>query len=110
MGLMLRLLLFAISFVSLVGISHMISSPKQTSGAIKMYFIEQCGHCDVLKPVWDIFKKSRPHAQMVNCGEVSCKGITAYPTIIGTTAAGVEIEFDGDRTLNELVKFEKKLM
>ena len=47
---------------------------------------------------------------MVNCGEVSCKGITAYPTIIGTTSAGVEIEFDGDRTLNELVKFEKKLM
>lgn len=78
------------------------------------YFLPGCGWCQKFMPEWEKFEKLAKDAGIdtekvnaqENAEEVSKKGITAFPTI-HVVKAGKPVEYEGERTADELMKFAK---
>lgn len=73
-----------------------------------LYYTTDCEHCKTLLNIWDEFtqkmKKNNIEVQKINCEGDKCPEIMAFPTIILHKKTS-KIEFDGERTLEGLIKF-----
>ncbi len=82
-----------------------------------LYYAEWCPHCKTIKPAFKEWAKNgfvtaagkQVKVRMVEQGEnpeeVQAKGIKGFPTFILETAEGKTVEFQGDRTPEEYLKF-----
>ena len=88
------------------------------SSEIILYYAMWCGHSRSFLPEWEKFeeyaKTNLPNIRVskVRCedgNETTCsqKGINGYPTVMLYLKSGEEKLYEGDRTLNGLIKFVK---
>ncbi len=82
-----------------------------------LYYAEWCPHCKTIKPAFQEWAKNgfvtaagrQVKVRMVEQGEnpeeIQAKGIKGFPTFILSTAEGKTVEFQGDRTPEEYLKF-----
>jgi thiol-disulfide isomerase/thioredoxin len=82
-----------------------------------LYYAEWCPHCKTIKPAFKEWAKNgfvtaagkQVKVRMVEQGEnpeeVQAKGIKGFPTFVLETAEGKTVEFQGDRTPEEYLKF-----
>lgn len=91
------------------------SNPDQTHEII-LYYAMWCGYSKMFLPEWEKFvehsKKNFPHLKVTSLrceggDEASCqqKGVEGYPTVILYSKEGKETLFQGERTLDGLIKF-----
>ena len=88
-----------------------------TGKNLVLFYADWCGHCKNIKPVWDSASKkiSNENVKMVkvNCGEDNSKhtqivekyNIQGFPTIKLLNNGKVEEDYNGGRSVNDLVKF-----
>ena len=81
---------------------------KDQNAEIVMYYHPHCGHCTTFKPIFKEFKADRSHVKMIDCSKEQCEGIDAFPTVLGFKN-GNRVEYQGNRTIESLVKFENSL-
>ena len=82
-----------------------------------LYYAEWCPHCKTVKPAFAEWSKNgfvtaagrnvkvRMVEQSENPEEIASKGIKGIPTFLLETADGKKVEFQGDRTTDEYLKF-----
>jgi thiol-disulfide isomerase/thioredoxin len=82
-----------------------------------LYYAEWCPHCKTIKPAFQEWSKNgfvtaagkNVKVRMVEQGEhpeeVAAKGIKGFPTFMLQTAEGKTVEFQGDRTPEQYLKF-----
>lgn len=82
-----------------------------------LYYAEWCPHCKVVKPAFQEWAKNgfvtaagknvtvRMVEQSEKPDEVASKGIKGFPTFLLETAEGKKVEFQGERTPEEYLKF-----
>lgn len=85
---------------------------RKADKTLLLYFQPWCGYCKNFMPVWDQLKQYRStynlDMQAINCEEhpMLCErdNITGYPTLRLVSGNKI-IEYQGDRSLNDLLKF-----
>lgn len=91
----------------------------KTDGEIVLYYATWCGYSRMFLPEWQKFetyaKGNLPNLKVssIRCeggNEATCtqKGVDGYPTIILYLNSGKELQFNGERTSQQLVDFVKK--
>ncbi len=82
-----------------------------------LYYAEWCPHCKTVKPAFKEWAKNgfvtaagknvkvRMVEQGENPEEISAKGVKGFPTFLLETASGKRVEFQGDRTPENYLKF-----
>ena len=97
---------------------HM-ENPNQAS--LKMFYVDWCGHCKNLKPVFEgelsdaVKQEGLPcKLEMINCEdnveEAKKYNIRGYPTVIFENEKNDIVEYQGERTANALVQFIKNML
>lgn len=87
----------------------------QDKTKVTYYFLPGCGWCQKFMPEWEKFvklaKEEGIETEKVNAQEnaedVTKKGITAFPTIHVGKGGSKPVEYNGDRTAEDLLKFAK---
>ena len=78
-----------------------------------------CGHCEDLKPVWDLLVNNHGDNQFVEIKKVIAQenpkivekyNIQAFPTILALKDGKLNHKYDGDRSYEDLVLFLDKAM
>lgn len=85
---------------------------RKKEKTLLFYFAPWCGYCKNFMPVWNKLKKYRKmykiDMQAINCDEhpMICKrdDVKSYPTLRLVSDNKI-IEYSGDRTLDDLLKF-----
>lgn len=104
-------LLLAIAVLFVVGYLW-FSSRKENMNTIVLYHTPWCGYCKRFKPTWQKLKDK--HKNMVKFVDINCEKhkdvcktheISSYPTIRLITNDGKVVEYDGDRSEDDLLKF-----
>ena len=81
--------------------------PSRTTPIITLYYATWCSACSGFRPIWDEFKKQvKIKVREKDCSDNnSCPNIPGFPTIILTTSSGKNINYTGDRTVQDLLDF-----
>ena len=86
----------------------------QPAGKITLYYASWCGHSKQFMPEWNKFVKYTdqymPYIQVdtVECKEdnkEACKGVQGFPTVMLINQRNKQILYEGERTLEGLIKF-----
>jgi len=84
-----------------------------------LFSMPGCGHCEKLKPTWDLLMKNYgdiKDIELINVVSnenpelVELFGIQGFPSIIYTKDNKKITEYNGDRSYNDLVKYMKYSM
>lgn len=97
------------------------SQQTKTDGEIVLYYATWCGYSRMFLPEWEKFegyaKTNIPNLKVssIRCeggNENVCtqKGVDGYPTTILYLNNGQEVQFNGERTSQQLVDFVKKYL
>lgn len=120
------LLIVIIAVVLIAFVLYMLSKKEnmtQTQRPIStmevaLYYSPQCGYCKSFMKDWQEFNEKitkiyrynnsvRLTTKKINCAENKCEGIAGYPTIM-LTKKGKSIQFEGERSVDNLMKFVDK--
>lgn len=96
-----------------------INTPKAGQFTLICYYATWCGYSRSFLPVWkefeDYVKDNLPGIKPVKIkceGDkeslCSSKGVKGYPTVILYSSTGESVQFNGDRTVDELIEFCKR--
>lgn len=95
--------------------SSMIQLPTNQKDKLVLYYTNWCGISQQFKPIWDQFckeTKTNIITEEINCenDENKCKlmNIKGYPTVILQKCDGTNIEFNSQRTVQNLEDFVNK--
>jgi thioredoxin domain-containing protein 5 len=91
---------------------------KKERPVMVKFFAPWCGHCKALAPTWTQFAtKARLDKKPYAVAEVDCtahqklcgaNGVQGYPTVKIFNPSGEPVEYEGDRTLDDLINFADK--
>ena len=97
------------------------SAPASKPGkyTVVCYYATWCGYSRQFLPEWAKFEQyvkdnlTQVTAVKIKCegdkeAECSSKGVEGYPTVILYSAAGEGVQFNGERTAEELIEFCKR--
>lgn len=82
--------------------------------SIVKFYAPWCGHCKRLAPTWDELSVKYAGSASVKVAKVDCtksqsvcsaEGVDGYPTVFLYMDGKRVVEYDGDRTLDNLVRF-----
>jgi len=88
--------------------------PVRPAGKITLYYASWCGHSKQFMPEWNKFVKYTnqymPYIQVdtIECKEdnkEACKDVQGFPTIMLINQQNKQILYEGERTLEGLIKF-----
>lgn len=83
------------------------------------FTLEGCGHCENMKPTWDLLKQNYNDNGYIKLIQVKAKDnqdlvqkykVTGFPTLLYVKDEELVNEYNGDRTYEDLVKFLKHSM
>jgi len=117
------MLLIAIATVLIIAfVLYMLSKRENmtqtqqpaTTLEVALYYSPQCGYCKLFMKDWQEFNeritkiyKNNISTKKINCAENKCEGIAGYPTIM-LTKEGKSVQFEGERSVDNLMKFVDK--
>jgi len=90
--------------------------PTKPAGKLTLYYTSWCGHSKRFMPEWNKFvayaNQYIPYLQVdtIKCegkNEASCSHIEGYPTVILINQQNKQKIYDGERTMEGLIKFVK---
>lgn len=83
------------------------------------FTLEGCGHCENMKPTWNLLKQNYGSNGKIKLIEVKAKEnqdlvqlykVTGFPTLIFVKDEKKVTEYNGDRTYQDLTKYLKHSM
>jgi thiol-disulfide isomerase/thioredoxin len=81
---------------------------------VVLYYATWCGWSKKFLPVWEDFKKQNTNKNVtldaIECDDDNdkCARLSGFPTVIFHKANGEDVEFDGKRTVENLITFVNK--
>lgn len=95
-----------------------LKTVNSTTPTIILYHAEWCGHCQAFQPTWAAVKAQLSKEKGVAVAEVEHTNmnllpagiarITGFPTIMILRSGKPVTEYNGDRSLTDVVSFAKK--
>lgn len=86
---------------------------EQSTKKVVLYYSPTCGHCHAFMDTWNKFemfansnKNMYTIATKINCSENECK-VDGYPTVLLYKSNGDVVQFDKERTFENLLDFVK---
>jgi thiol-disulfide isomerase/thioredoxin len=79
---------------------------SKNDAIMALYHSHNCGHCVSFMPIWEKFRdiNKQMTIKTINCDTNECPNVKYFPTII-MEKNGKNVEYSGNRTLDDLQKF-----
>lgn len=82
------------------------------------FTLDGCGHCEKMKPTWELLKNNYGGNQYIKLLEIDAKNqklvdlykVKGFPTLLYIKDGKLQTEYNGNRTYEDLVKFLKHSM
>lgn len=123
----LQLVLVLLSLVVIPVIIYYLIKIVNTEGftstkpykELLFFTLEGCGHCENMKPTWNLLKQNYGSNGKIKLIEVKAKenqdlvqlyNVTGFPTLMFVKDEKKVTEYNGDRTYQDLTKYLKHSM
>jgi len=86
--------------------------------SLVLFHVDWCQHCKAILPIWNKFESEQNGKTHINVSNINCEinpnmskkyNIEGFPTILYLENGAIKEIYSGDRTLNALTDFLRKI-